>query len=568
MRDVGLALLALLLSGCFSAAPAGQLTGQEVAPLRGAGSVGADAEPAHPVQATGPPPDRLAPAPKPFPSPPLTLWRSLDTGSARPATPFEAFDTLGLNVADLRGDGRLEVVTLNDNQRAYVLDPLEGTVLAELVTSRPGGDAWGARDINGIAVGDVTGDGEMGLAVLNSAATLTLLRLNQSATTSGAFAFDPLWERRVSATTLDPGFYARHPWYPVGSNDIGADGNPFLAHLPGGGLLVLAQSDGYPAHMAFTANGTLRWSTDLWDGNGGPWAGQLRPGGPAMAVFATDGGHVVAYDAATGRIRWDFDGPAHGGKPGSIPIMPNAYDLRGDGTRSIFVGLRVATDDHTPGWMARQHALYVLLDPDGKLLWKASFPWGNPLLYTHPAAVDVDGDGAQDLVVLDWNTIGHHPGNWEKLWAANLFAVSGADGHLLWRTPIDAQWSNTGLAIADFLPGHPGLEILTEEQALGRDGLSLVGLDGTPLGWMPLPKAGWTVRRGPVLADVDGDGLAEAILPVSLPATGCPHARDVGCRHGALWVFRTEAPDASVAFAANELFDSRASGALPVAHPP
>ncbi|HUR60836.1 MAG TPA: hypothetical protein VM286_00535 [Candidatus Thermoplasmatota archaeon] len=567
MRASWAVVLLLALPGCFTS-PSTQAEGQAALTSGLQAEAAADVPPAVPVQAAGGPQSRLAPAVVPFPAgaEPLRLLRTIDTASAGPAKPFEAFDALSLNVADLRGDGRLQVVTMNDNLRTYVLDPRTGTILAELATARPDGDRWGARDINGVAVGDVAGPGTPGLAILNSAATLTLLQLDPEASTADHFGFTTLWERRVSPLPYDPHYYETHPWEKPGSVSQGADGNPFLAHLPDGSTVVLAQSDGSPAHLAFNGNGTMRWFTDYWDGNAGPWAGPLVPGGPLRAVFSTDGGHVVAYDVASGRIRWDFDAPAHGATPGSIPVMPGVFDLRGDGRMSVLVGARVAVDDHTEGWMARQHAAYFLLDPDGKMLWTASYPWGNPNVYMHPAAVDVSGDGVKDLVVLDWNTIGHKPGNWEKLWAANLFAIDGATGEALWRTPIDAQWSNTGIAIADFLP-QPGLEVLVPEQSGGRDGLSLVGLGGRHLGWMPLPGTGWAVRRGPVLADVDGDGLAEAIVPVSRGATGCTQDRGLGCRAGALLVYGTQAPDGLVAYDNNHRFDSATPDGLAVARP-
>lgn len=509
------------------------------------------------------PPDELAQelAPADYP---LRAMRTIDSASAKPATPFQAFDTLSLNLADLRGDGRLEVITLNDNHRAYVIDPVRGAILAELQTDHPGGDSWGARDINGIAVGDVTGDGHPDLAVLNSAATLTVLTLDEAASSRSEFVYTPAWSQVVTATKADPDFYATHPWFKTGSLELGADGNPFIAHVRGEAV-VLAQSDGYPAHMAFGPTGDLRWFTDYWDGNSGPWAGALKTNGPEMAVFATDAGHVVAYDVGSGKIQWDFSAPDHGANPGSISIMPTVVDLHGDGTKSIFVGARVAVDDKSEDWMLRQHARYFLLDSSGNVLWSTSYPWGNPGSYVQPATVDLDGDGVKDIITLDWNTIGHKPGNWEKLGPANLIAINGANGKALWHRLVDAQWSNTGLAMADFFPGQPGPQIMTEEQLGLRDGLSFFGPDGSRLGWMPLPDSHMTVRRGPVLADIDGDGFAEAILPVSSGATGCPQHLDVGCRAGSLLVYSTQARDDSVVFDNNDLFDSMQDSGLAIA---
>lgn len=550
MRRSLVLVAALLMAGCLGAGePAGTRSHSSATAAPAAGLVDV-AQDARPVRGAGGP--VIAEPPQPF-APgglPLEMRLVIDSALAGPEVPFQAFDTHALNLADLDGDGRPEAVSLNDNQRAYVIDPRTGKVLAELATPRP--DGWDARDLNGVAIGDVDGDGQPELAVLNGAASLTVFRLDRAASTAQQFRFDPLWQANVTAVGRDPRFYETHPWLSPESPDLGADGNPFIVHLADGQAVILAQSDGDPAHLAFDADGGVRWLTSWWDGNSGPWAGRLTPGGPVRAVFATDGGHVVAYDVASGTIQWVFDARAHGIRPGSIPIMPAVVDLRGDGNKSIFVGARVAVQDGGADWMQRQHARYLLLDAAGKLVWDTSFEWGNPLLYADPAVLDVDGDGVKDIVALDWNTIGHNPGQWNKTGPANLFALDGATGRALWHRPLDAQWSNTGLVVASFVPGLGPL-VLTEEQRGGQDGLSFVALDGARVGWMPLP-AGWTVRRGPALADTDGDGLAEVVVPVSRPAAGCPRRLDVGCREGALLVYGSAARMDGVLFDGNPRF--------------
>ncbi|MFO1533455.1 MAG: hypothetical protein ABR562_07145 [Thermoplasmatota archaeon] len=416
--------------------------------------------------------------------------------------------------------------------------------------------------------------------------TLTILELDRAASTRSHYVFHRVWREVESVVRFDPDFNATHPWYTNASQEeLGADGNPFIAHLDGEpGGVVLSQSDGLPGHFAFDGDGTLRWWTAFWDGNAGPWAGRLRPNEPVRAVFATDGGQVVAYDVASGAIQWTFDVAAYGVVPGSISVAPNVFDLRGDGRMSVFVGARQAVNDtgvgEDPGtWMHRQHAKYFLLSSGGQELWSASLDLGNPMAYMHPAAVDLNGDGVKDLVVLDWNTIGHHPGNWEKLGPANLFALDGATGETLWVTAVDSSWSNQGIAIADFLGDGKG-QILVEEQVGLTDGLSLYSLQGEFLRWVPVQADGWRITRGPVLADTDGDGKVEVILPVAREAHSCvagdsgcasdltQHClhTDVGCRQGALLVYDTDAPGASVTFSGDFLFDSKDTGALQVAH--
>ncbi|MHB8634217.1 MAG: hypothetical protein ACYDBQ_09675 [Thermoplasmatota archaeon] len=590
------ALLAMVLAGCAShtnyATPSTARPVTPTMPTTEPQPAGSSTSGTHEAATSSLPPVQMGPF--------MTLVTTVNTTTAGATIPFGAFDTTGFGVADLLGSGHLDIVTNNDNLQTYVIDAASGHVAAEIATYHPNG--WLARDINGVAIGDITGNGTIDLAILNSAATLTVEELNRTQSTPSHLAFHPLWQRVATATAYDPHFNATHPWYGNRSVQLGADGNPFIAHVggvPGG--VVLAQSDGWPGDFAFNANGTLRWMTDYWDGDAGPWAGWLDPGGPVQAVFATAGGHVVDNDVASGAIQWDFNATGWGATPGSITPTPVAYDLYGTGSKSIFVGARVAvapvnsslaspgidnamptngTSNEAAPWMRTQHAAYFLLDAGGHVLWNASLATGNPLVYMVAAAVDVNHDGVKDLIVLDWNTIGHFPGNWEKTGPANLFALDGRNGHLLSRASVDSRWSNKGIAVADFLATGQDPQILVEEQLNGVDGLSLYALNGTHLAWMPLPGNQGEVTRGPELADIDGSGFASAIVPIATSCPGGPgstpecaslppscSAIDVGCRAGSLLVFRTRAPDASVAWSNNLLYDSADTGALAVARP-
>lgn len=495
----------------------------------------------------------VAAGPAPVPAQGLRVRAVIDASVAQPAQPWEAFDTFALNFADLRGDGHLELVSLNDNLHTYVLDPLTGHILADLTTPHGGLEGWKSRDINGVAIGDVTGDGVPELAVLNGAANLTLFALDPNQSSADHLEYAALWQRTVYPPDVDPSFYPNHPWYANGSVDLGADGNPTIVHLPDGQALVAAQSDGFPLDVAYDRDGKVAWWTDFWDGNSGPWSGTFAGSTRPQVVFGTDGGQVVDYDAAAGTIQWVFDIKREGVHPGSVPVAPTVVNL--DGTSAVFVGARSAVDDG-PGWINRSHAVYYLIDEHGLPLWHASFLWGNPLVYMHPAVADVNGDGVKDLIVQDWNTVGHNPGQWNSTGKANLFALDGRDGSLLWRAQVMSPWSNKGIAVADFLPGR-GPVIAVEELRGPLDGIALYSLQGKPLDWYPLPGAGWSITRGPVLADLDGDGHVELVVPVARGSTGCPRPLDVGCRQGAFVVYATAATDSSVLAGGNDLFDSQ-----------
>jgi len=482
---------------------------------------------------------------------PLTLVRVIASDRAGSHAPFEAFDTASFALFDVDGDGVPEIVANNDNNRAYVIDPRRGVVLAELSMPLPPG--WRARELAGVTVGDLTGNGRTNVAIHNSASYLTLFEFDPWQSHAFRFRLEPLWTVSTHGPDLDPEYARKAAWLPS-AMERGSDGHAYAADVAGTGeVWFFAQNDDQPAHFAIDASGSLRWMTHWFDGNSGPWVGDLDGDGTLEAVFTTDGGQVAVYDARSGRVRWVLETKALGAHPGSIPIGAFVQDLDGDGRREIFVGARVAVEDpNDPDWMRRQHALYALVRADGTVLWARQYPFGHPLWNNRPVAYDVDGDGVLDVVTLDWNTIGHKPGRWQALGPANLWAASGRDGSVLWHTRVDARWSNKNFVVADFLPEEPGLEILVSRQR-HVDGLGLYALaDGSERGFVPLPAGGWESMRGPVLADVDNDGLLDALVPIARRAEACSRQLDVGCREGAFAVYRTHADAGTSLFTNNQ----------------
>ena len=478
-------------------------------------------------------------------------WRTvltIDTDSARPDKPFEAFDAASLNLYDFNGDGRMEIVSFNDNNRLYVFDAGNGAILAEIEPTHPEG--WAARDINPVSIGDLRGDGVPCMVVPNSASYLGAWCYDAAGSHAGRFSFTRVWEVKVDAARFHKGFLDSRPWLKGASP--GMDGNAYMADVDGDGAKeVFVETDGYPGQFAFNADGTHRWSDPRWDGNGGPRVGDLDRDGTREVVFASDAGIVSCYDAATGKLKWSFDARKHGANPGSIPVSPLLADLDGDGRLEVVFGARHAVQTGDPAWREKSHAKYFALRHDGSVLWKVSHDWMNPLQYNHPAPVDVDGDGRLDVVFLDWNTIGHKPGNWEPTGRpANLFALRGSDGEVLWRSGVDVWWSNKDFVVAD-VDGDGRQDVVVPTARDDVDGLGVHDLrTGRAKGWFPVGAA---LTRGPVAGDLYGMGRLQLVVPVHADDP-TPNYRDldVGHRAGALRVIDTGARY-DVAFSANFL---------------
>ncbi|MEA3200902.1 MAG: hypothetical protein QOE90_2330 [Thermoplasmata archaeon] len=490
---------------------------------------------------------------------------TIDTALAHPAKTFEAFDTASLSLYDFNGDGQMEIVSNNDNNHFYVLDSRTGAVLFEANTSHPGGNAWPVRDINPIAEGNLMGDGRPCMVVPSDAARLAAWCYDAALSTPTSFNFTKEWDIVIDAALYEPNFKQSHPWmyYPDNGTlmpqyQVGSDGDAFMADVDGTGCkYVFAETDGYPGQLAFDCHGHYKWSVSWFDGNAGATVVDLMHDGHKSACFASDAGEIACYDAKTGASKWIFRARDHGAYPGSVPVAPAYADLYGNGQLYTFFGARNAVWDPTnptadplmdqtgndskyPNWINDSHAVYYELDPHGNMVWNVSYDWMNPLTYNHPASIDVNGDGVLDFVVLDWNTIGHKPGNWETTnRSSNLFALDGRDGSLIWRTGVPIYWSNKDFVIAD-ADGDGKMDVICDEPKLGLDGLGVYDLaTGKEKGWFPFGD-GWGVNRGPVAGDLYGDGHLYLVVPAAKRLT-TPNYRslDVGYREGELHVVDT-----------------------------
>lgn len=465
---------------------------------------------------------------------------TVSNDSAKPPHRFEAFDASAVGVFDLDGDGAFELLAHNDNNHAYVFDGGTGALLAEITTKHP--RTWGARELNGVSVGDVNGNDVPDIVVANSVGWVTAFEARPGAL-PGTLQIQHLWESFLDPTRVDPSYFATRPELNATWTGFpGLDGAAFLADVTGDGRdEVFAQTDNVPGNWGLNADGSTRWFTNYSDGNGNPVADDIDRDGSVEAVFASDGGQVYVYDGSTGIIECKYWAGNAGARPASISVAPELVDVTGDGRKEIVFGARQAVQSGDADWMKKQHAHYFALTPSCNLLWHAQFEWGNPHVYMHAGPIDLDGDKKLDLVLQDWNTIGYKPGNWEVTGKSNLFAVKGSTGELLWRLPVDTYWSNKDVAIAD-VTGDDAQEILVVAPRAGEDGITFVSLAGKITGFLGVGK-GWEVSRGPAVADLDGDGLAEIIVPIHRKSEGCvQRTLDVGCREGALKVFRTGKP--------------------------
>jgi outer membrane protein assembly factor BamB len=489
----------------------------------------------------------------------------LTSDSTRSPTPWQAFDGSNLVFYDINGDGRIEIVGSNDNLRHYVIEPRLGRVVAEMQGTHTGGDSWLGRELGGPAVGDVFGDHHAEIAIDDGDSYLSLWRYESLGSSPKHFNMVKLWEDYVNAWLWDANFTKTHTYNTL---DLPAsEAHPFLADVDHNGrMTVFAQADNIATHVAYFANGTRRWYTDpAVDSNAGVMVADLHGDGRLEAIFASDGGPIYVQDPQTGKELWSYDlrctGGAYAGNGancdwtdvGSVTLSPTIVDLFHDGKKEICGGARGVVPESDPGWYGsaldiqrnvdRSHAKVFCLRDDGRLLWMERLPFGNPHIAMHAVPFDVNNDGVLDLIWVDWNTIGHHPGDWQTTTRGpNLFALDGRDGHVLWNRSFQSGWSNKDLSLVDVY-GDGRQRLLAEELGPGGDGLSVTDpRTGLKIDWIPL-HPGWEATRGPLVADLFGDGKTAIVVPVMRNATQaswCAQQRpDIACREGALEILST-----------------------------
>ena len=436
-----------------------------------------------------------------------SLNTEITNATANETTAFANFDAPASAVADFDGDGVSEIVAHNDNKRLYVLATKAPRVLAEILPPYPSG--WSARPLNDPAVGDIDGDGTLEIAVANSAGVVCVYEY-AGGTSSTSMSFTKRWCKTMN--TYD---------------SPGADAGVAIADVTGDGKMEIFSQVEKKGLYAYNWDGSTRWSKNEYGGNAGPLVTDVDGDGRKDAIFFSDGGTVRAYDASSGSSKWTFYSNAYV-KPGSITLAGNAGDVDGDGKKEVVFAARHAPPDDT--YFGDNNLMIFVLSHTGSLQKRWQPTWGNPLSYTHPVLVDVNGDGVRDILMQDWNTIGHKPGNWERLGPAHVFAFKH-DGTQLWMTTLDNSWSNDDLAVAD-VDGDGGMEVLAVGPNGGADGVWYLDLRTGAKEQHVSVGSGWQALRGAFAGDLLGDGRTS--WAVSIDRTGSSE--------GGFKIFRTDAP--------------------------
>ncbi len=297
-----------------------------------------------------------------------------------------------------------------------------------------------------------------------------------------------LW---VSASGIDPVVTPA-----VG--DIDGDGLPeVIAATP----LIFPT---FPTLVAFEHDGSAKWTNTpaflmLSDTAGfGLGIADLDDDGTAEVYYGAQ-----AFDAATGVREWvepSFLTPGASAamdvtRDGIPEVVANGaiYNESGDtianvqATRGIAFG-NLDSDTGLELFGAGDSNTFAISKPSGATEVNGTLPAG---AYRAPLVVDLDGDGAAEVVVSGDTMLAAYNGAGTEIWSV---ATGGTAAHRATPTAFD-------------LNGDGAMEILTvtETEFLILDA-SGTEIFSTPWDFMP---QGYS---GPVVADVDADGVVEIVL--------------------------------------------------------
>lgn len=396
---------------------------------------------------------------------------------------------------DLDGDGRDEVIAQGNDTFVHVFDSASGRVLARLPTTTPA-HWYIERVLNEVAAGVLVPDKPASLIVVNHAAYVTRWDYVAAGSTDDAMQLNKTWELRLNKCHNQP------------SMDSGA----VLADVTGDGtqeIFVQTEENGM---YALRPDGVILWKRCDGGGNAAPVIDDLDGDGLLEVIFATDSGVVQVYHAATGAPVWRFDITQHDIWPGSISLSPTVGDLDGYWPKEVLFTARYAWNDD-PATFPKMHMAVAAVRGDGmgssELVWLVQPEWANPTSYTRLVVLDADGDGSTDVFGMDWNTIGHYPGNWERFNESHVFRLD-AQGNEVWNYTIDSWWSNKAIQVLD-ADGDGVMEVLANGPLLGVDGIYRLSVaTGEREGFLGVP--GWKLLRGPAIADIRNDGGTQLLL--------------------------------------------------------
>ncbi|MEN8209030.1 MAG: FG-GAP-like repeat-containing protein [Candidatus Fermentibacteria bacterium] len=371
--------------------------------------------------------------------PVMSGWpQTMNINSWYPAT--------GVVLADLEGDGDLEVLAGSTDNNFYAWDHL-GVPLSGWPVN------MGGQVQSKAAVADLDGDGDLEILIAVKNGYLHVLHHDGSPMTG--------WPQYSGLTYgfISPSLY-----------NLTGDATPEIL-ISGGSTITAWHPDGsifWQTSVSASVTGTLAIGDAGGDDN------------PEIAAVTLDGKlHLLHHDDGTTVPGW----PVTFGLSNSW-AAPSIGDMDNDGDRELAV----------VGYEFSEYTSIFVYHGDGTPLSGYPVTWNSLQTFSCPVLADLDGDGNLELL----NAGKASP-------APEAFYAWDHTGVILPGWPVDADPNMEGSAIIADVDGNPGLEILIGDN-WGPGEIFGYHPDGSDMEGFPIPKYGASIPNSPELADVDQDG--------------------------------------------------------------
>jgi hypothetical protein len=414
----------------------------------------------------------------------------------------------GIAVADIDGDGVVEIVGVDASSRAVAFEH-DGTL--KWSTAGLGGNAPGDTTP---AFGDMDGNGTVeivvGRTILDAAGNVIATGAHGTGAHlgDGALSFPADVDGDGTLEVVVGDALYRIDGTAVWHNGEG-DGFPAIADIDGDGDAEIAVVRSGTVRLQQGSDGVLVWRTDLPSGSGGP---------PTIADFDGDGHPEIGVASLNAYSVFDGDGTMlwtrttqdlSSGVTGS-----SVFDFEGDGIAEIVYA------DETRLWVFAGNDGSVKLEYDGHSS-------GTRLEY--PAVADVDGDGHAEIVVvheayqtnqMGVTVIGDADDSWRParaLWTQHAYHITHVDDDGGVPAAVVPSWqTHNSFRAGDLLPNDGLAEPDLELFGTPCEGCA----QGTRIIWVQLGNGGAAPLAGGAMLGVFGvaGGVETLLEEIDAPA--------------------------------------------------
>lgn len=407
-----------------------------------------------------------------------------------------------IGLANVIGDGALEIVVMLENGRIYFYDFASKAELGHLDS--------GVYSLQGSSLMDLNNDGRAELIVTNTADLFVLDGASGLLwQVAGAGGYEVVAGQMDNDAALEI----------AGTNGVVVDTatqtaqwtrsggfgvSVRLAPFPGENYqqLIAAQSWDF-VYSYDVARQLPRWSISVFDVGAIAVADVESDGMPELIIGDGQWGTVHVHDLMTQQMKWETQNPEHGVT--NIAVA----DVDGDDTADLLWGA---------GWSSSGPDHLYVAETTGN----RSIKWTSPDLqgpFLGPVLGDLDGDGALEMVVCSFGSNSGYDAGRILVFDLATLALRGMSAPVV----ENRAWTGVGDMKLRDLEGDGRMEIVLAASYIYDGVVEIHGFDTSNTftrHWINTTRPSGSPFRFVEVADLEGDGTPEIIAGNSVAHSG------------------------------------------------